>query len=534
MMEYCNSELDPRSIIPSLHRESSSTKSMGERRKKTFSTTKIPVFQYSTFQFLLTPETRNLTPETEAYVLTKEERPVMNSKKILAIFGFLVIGGLCWSHALLAQSTPSAPTPADPWPRELKLSNAKVLLYQPQLESWEHNKLHFRAVVAVTPTGTKREIFGVIWGTARTHVDWIERMVTLEDLDLKRSKFPTLADNGASYMRALQQQSVAAQRTISLDRMQAMLAASGTVKPQPVQVNNDPPRIIVAASPAMLVPISGNPVIRAVPGTNFERVINTEALILRQAGESTFYLHIYDGWVYSSTLAEPWYQPMVFPPGIDQVATNLAKSGEVEMLDGGNTQPKPSLAKGLPAIYVTEKPAELLVFHGLPNFTPIAGTNLQWAANTTADVILDSTSSNYYVLVSGRWFRSSSLTEAGPWTYTANNSLPADFSRIPVDSPAGVVLRPSPARRRRRKRSSPTRYRKRRPSSAPTVPSFLLCMTARRSFNRLAARRCNTWSIHRPQSFASTRIVITRFQAACGSPQLRQAVHGWWRPTCPR
>jgi hypothetical protein len=43
-------------------------------------------------------------------------------------------------------------------------------------------------------------------------------------------------------------------------------------------------------------------------------------------------------------------------------------------------------------------------------------------------------------LISGRWYRSSSLTQAGPWTYTANNSLPADFSRIPIDSPAGVVL----------------------------------------------------------------------------------------------
>src|SRR5262245_38246338 len=152
----------------------------------------------------------------------------MLAKKILAKVAFLAMSMLICSFAALAQSVP--PSPADPWPRELTLSNAKVLVYQPQINSWEGNKLDFRAVLAITPTGTKQEIFGVVFGTARTHVDRVARMVTLEDMKLTKSKFPTLADNGASYMRALQQQSVAAQRTISLDRMEAMLAAAGTVK----------------------------------------------------------------------------------------------------------------------------------------------------------------------------------------------------------------------------------------------------------------------------------------------------------------
>lgn len=361
----------------------------------------------------------------------------MSSKKILAIIGLVAIGALAWTHAAFAQGTSS---PADPWPRELKLNNATVLVYQPQINSWEGNKLDFRAVVAVTPTGKKEEIFGVVFGTARTHVDKIARMVTLEDMKLYKTNFPTVADNGAAYARAFQQQSVAAQRTISLDRMLAMLAVAGTVKPQPVEVNNDPPRIIVAQSPAMLVPISGNPVMRPVPGTNFERVINSEAVILRQLNDNTYYLHMYDGWLYSGTIDGPWYQPMAFPPGIDQVAQDLAKNGLADLFDGGNMQPKPALAKGLPALYVSQSPAELVVFQGPFNFAAIPGTGLQWATNTTGDVILDSASNNYYVLISGRWYRSPTLTEAGPWTYTANNSLPGDFSRIPVDSPAGVVL----------------------------------------------------------------------------------------------
>src|SRR4029450_12603029 len=165
-------------------------------------------------------------------------RLIMLSKKLLANVAFVVMGMLVCSFPLLAQSAPGTPTPADPWPRQFMLSNATALMYQPQLESWERNKLDFRAVVAITPTGTKQEIFGVVWGKARTHVDRIERIVTLEDMKLTRSNFPTLADRGASYRRAIEQQTVAAQRTIALDRLQAMLADADMIKPKPVQVNN--------------------------------------------------------------------------------------------------------------------------------------------------------------------------------------------------------------------------------------------------------------------------------------------------------
>jgi hypothetical protein len=61
-----------------------------------------------------------------------------------------------------------------------------------------------------------------------------------------------------------------------------------------------------------------------------------------------------------------------------------------------------------------------------------------WAANTTADVIVDTANNFYYILISGRWYRAASLD--GPWSFVAGNHLPADFSRIPSSSPAGAVL----------------------------------------------------------------------------------------------
>ena len=160
-----------------------------------------------------------------------------------------------------AAGAPVPPDP-DPWPRQLQLSNATLTLYQPQVESWQGNQLDFRAAVAAKAQGANAEIFGVIWGSARTEVDRVARRVTLEDLRLTRSNFPTLPDNGAAYLSELLQQFQDATRAIALDRLEASLAASGTVPPGGVPVQNNPPQILVSYAPALLVPINGMPVLR--------------------------------------------------------------------------------------------------------------------------------------------------------------------------------------------------------------------------------------------------------------------------------
>src|SRR5215471_16759996 len=332
---------------------------------------------------------------------------------------------------------PAPPAP-DPWPRQLQLRDVVLTVYQPQVDSWQGNQLAFRAAVAAKAQGANAETFGVIWGSARTEVARVARRVTLEELRLTRSNFPTLPDNGAAYLSALQQQFQGAARTIALDRLEASLAASATVPPGGVPVQNEPPQILVSYAPAILVPIDGPPVLRPIPNTLFERVINSRVLILRDQGGSLYYLHVYDGWLSASTVDGPWTQTLSLPSGLTDVSQQLAESGQVDLLDGGNAQPKPSLVNGVPTIYVSHVPTELLVFKGQPNFQLISGTHLLWATNTTADVLVDTADNSPYVLLSGRWYHAPSLN--GPWSYVASTSLPADFRNIPANSPAPVVL----------------------------------------------------------------------------------------------
>ncbi len=336
-------------------------------------------------------------------------------------------------------ATKQIQAPPDAWPRPLALPGASVLVYAPQVTGWADNRISFRSAAAIKPDGAARETFGVLNVTANTRVDRVSRTVTLDGLVIVKSDFPTLPDRGAQYAAQLQQKLASVSRTMTLDRLQASLSAAGIV-PAAVAVDNTPPRVIVSNSPSILVPIDGTPVWQPAPGApGFERVINTRALIVRSKSEPQVFMRVYDGWMMANTLDGPWTQPFIPPTGIDAVAKQAAATGVVDLLDGGpRANPKPSLAQGLPAIFTSQVPAELIVFKGAPEFVPIVGTGLLWAANTSGDMLRAGANGDYFVLLAGRWFRSGALT--GPWTYVAANALPADFARIPPGSLAGAVL----------------------------------------------------------------------------------------------
>jgi hypothetical protein len=351
----------------------------------------------------------------------------------------VVAAALC-AAAALAHAQPAAPEAApDPWPRVIDLSNAQVLMYQPQVTSWVDNRMEMRAALAMKSAGGTSETFGVAFGTARTQVDRVARTVVFEDIKITKLDFPALPDHGASHAAELQTELAKGARTIALDRVEASLAAAG-IKPPAVPVRNEPPRVIISNTPAILVPIDGAPVVKSLAGdARFERVINTRALILRGGVGREYYMHVYDGWLSARALEGPWVQAPRVPLGMAEAAQALAKNGTVDMLDGGaRANPKPSLAKGVPVIYTSQVPAELIVFDGQPDFVPIADTQLLWASNTTGDCLVDTTDNAYYALLAGRWFRSTSLS--GAWSFVPNDKLPADFARIPPHSLAGAVL----------------------------------------------------------------------------------------------
>lgn len=341
----------------------------------------------------------------------------------------------------MAEANSSAPAeaPSDPWPRDVTLKNADALIYQPQIESWTGNRMAWRVAVALRTGASKDETFGVIKGTSRTEVDRSTRTVTLRDNEVVSIHFPTLPDSGLSYLPEIQRSLDGALETMALDSVEASLAASGAVKQVAHAVKNDPPVIVVAYTPTILLSIDGAPVLKPLPDTGFNRVINTSAMLVRSQADDNWYLHLYDGWLVAPSLDGPWATTLVSQELIN-ATQKLVKNGTVDFMDGGpKANPRPTLADGVPKILVGTVPTELIVFKGQPNLVPVTGTPLLWATNSAIDVLVDTDTNDYYVLISGRWFRAPGLS--GPWNYVASKALPSYFSQIPPEgSPASVVL----------------------------------------------------------------------------------------------
>ena len=345
------------------------------------------------------------------------------------------------------ESTPAAAAaaapdlPPDPWPRKVQALGRTLLVYQPQVESWQDNQLKLRSAVAIQSAGSKDDAFGVIQAEARTQVDREQRMVVLQDLTITKADFPTLSELAKTLAADVDKEFSSQLRIIPLDQLEASLGIAKADPGGAVAVQNPVPRVIVSQRPAILVPIQGSPVLKpaADSDTPIQRVINTRAVILTTGENDPYYLHLLDGWVTAPTLAGPWVHADITPAGIDAVASQLAARGEADLLNGNPSTPTVDLlAAGIPAVYVSQTPTELIVFKGQPDLVPIDGTALLRAKNTSADVFVDTDNNNYYALMAGRWYRAPELN--GPWAFVASTGLPADFKQIPPDSPAGVVL----------------------------------------------------------------------------------------------
>jgi hypothetical protein len=150
------------------------------------------------------------------------------------------------------------------------------------------------------------------------------------------------------------------------------------------------------------------------------------------AYRGTWYL-LNNGQWFSAGASGP-YAPVWRLPDVFRSLPNDANFAEARKA----VPPRPAPAGyRAPAVYVSMKPAEIIVTDGAPDLQPVAGTALQRVANTPAAVFFYPPEKRFYVLLSGRWFSAAALT--GPWRY-ATDSLPADFALIPPNSPQAAVL----------------------------------------------------------------------------------------------
>lgn len=318
------------------------------------------------------------------------------------------------------------------WPRVLEKDGKKVVIYQPQVDSWEkYQKISARAAVAVSLNEQQKPAYGVIELQADTKVDPDTRMVLMSNPQ-REIRFSNLAPEEAQKMTAIVTEALPQRQSleVALDRVLAYVDAAQAGQRE-VKVNLQPPVIFFSDKPAILVLFRGAPEFKPIPGTSLMFAVNANWDVLMDTTDSKYYLLNKDSWITASDPVKgPWKAVSALPEAFSKIpATDDWKDVRAAI------PAKP--AASVPAVFASDKPAEIILTEGEPKYSPIPGTKLMYVTNTESPVFLCNTDGRHYFLVAGRWFRAKKL--AGPWE-SATAILPAEFAKIPEDHPRAYVL----------------------------------------------------------------------------------------------
>ena len=327
------------------------------------------------------------------------------------------------------------------WPRTFASGPETFTIYQPQVDKWSENLIDLYSAVEFKKGNESAAKYGVVWFQARTEVDKVNRLVTLDQAKVTKVRFPAAPEKEPELTTLLEKRLPGATRTISLDRLEAELEAD-TDAIKGVDVKNDPPRIIIAKKASLLVLIDGQPQLGDVPGLKLQSVINTRSVILHDNDKRLYYLRVKDWWLQAKDLEGPWEYAK-------KLSDEMKKAEEIVVQQNQNPDNKqnaeqPSLNgtgkkvefAEVPVVYVVFGPTEMIETNGEAKYDPISATHLEYVSNTSGNIFR--LGGEHYVLISGRWFKASSID--GPWTFVAAADMPPDFSKIPADSPKAAVL----------------------------------------------------------------------------------------------
>ena len=197
-------------------------------------------------------------------------------------------------------------------------------VYQPQIDVFEDDNMEARAAVQVeSKVGDKTQTnYGVVWIKAHPFVDKEAGLVQFDDIEITKVSFPTLGDKTETYLEILRRNTEQS-RSIPLERIEANLAITQADKRgNAVPLKNEPPRIYYRSTPALLLLIDGDPVLRPVEGSSLQRIVNTRNLIVQDAG--AYYLPIADRWFQSAAPTGPWTLAASAPAAVQAVRDAIA------------------------------------------------------------------------------------------------------------------------------------------------------------------------------------------------------------------
>ncbi|WII71484.1 hypothetical protein QJS83_13525 [Bdellovibrio sp. 22V] len=327
------------------------------------------------------------------------------------------------------------------WPQDFKISEKHtVTVYQPQVEAMSDTQIKARSAMRLTED--KKDFYGSFAVNAIALISKDTGTVALKNFQISDLRIPTAKVDLENIRTELEKKLNEKPRLVSYKFLVDNLTNSNVQEKHiSTAVRNTPPDFIFVKEPSILIRISGDPVWSPAKGAKeVERIINTSALIMHERGKNEYYLWALNKWFSSGQVLGPYSVAKKGPSSkFVMIKDDLVKGKKVDPLEGKQTDGKPLYpANVTPNIIVTTRPSELLQSMGDPQYAAVEGTSLLFMSNSPNSIFLNTKNQNYYVLVAGRWFRSTTLQ--GPWDYVRGKELPQDFAKIPVTSPVAEVL----------------------------------------------------------------------------------------------
>jgi hypothetical protein len=350
-------------------------------------------------------------------------------KHLLNLF-ILASGLLLFSFSAKAQDD-------DTWPKTITAEDGSIIkLYEPTPESFSGNILKSRSAISLQQ-GDADPIFGTVWAVETVETDRDNRVLNVISAKIPNLKFATAQDaSTTSYLKTTLETDIP-QLNISLplDAIESTLNTNVEEKKLSKGLKNDAPQIIFSTQPAILVLIDGAPKLQKNDNWGVDAVVNTPFTIIKNTN-GTFYLYGGKNWYKGGSATGPFEYTEKIPTNLNKIQQDVDNANNAD--PGFTSDSAAAQPTGPSTIIVRTDQAELIQTNGQPNLVPIDGTNLSYVSNTQNDLFYNSSDNQYYVLLSGRWYKSPNLQ--GGWQYTEATSLPDDFARIPEGSPKDNVL----------------------------------------------------------------------------------------------
>ncbi len=317
------------------------------------------------------------------------------------------------------------------WPKQLKLEGYTITIYRPEAEHFENNILDARSAFSVFD-GEHLPVFGAMWFRARVLTDVKNNKVSFTGIRMMDASI-----HGADAQTIQQLQKLIAEAAPTwrfnsdLKKFYAALQPLLSKNEYGEQLLHKPPEIYYAQKPTILVFIDGTPVLENIEGSElYQVVINTPHLIVRSSSDNHFYLRGGDWWYTATAVTGPWQAIETPPSFISRLVDNADKLSPEEK------KPKEKTGRH-PALIVTDEPAILIQTNGMPEMKPLCD-NIMEITNSEDAILFDTDASEYYILASGRWYKTASLKN-GPWTFVMPENLPPSFKNIPKETPVSHV-----------------------------------------------------------------------------------------------